>query len=124
MTRRRCRTESCQRGRHRLGEAAGYCCTSCKLEGPGSHAAVCTLLTQQNSAIDATAHPGDLIISSAPRRSGKYLYVQSGSTLTAVARFLSEDAANKFSEWAKSCSEMGLTIDWTDDDGEEGHRPE
>lgn len=123
MVRRRCRTASCRRGRQRFGDAAGYCCTSCKLEGSQTHATVCTLLTE-NSAIDARAHPGDLVISSAPRRTGKYLYIQNGSALIAVARFLSDEAAEKFSEWAQSCSEMGLKIDWNDDDGEEGHRPE
>ena len=123
MVRRRCRTASCRRGRQRNGEAAGHCCVRCKTDGPQSHADVCTLLTE-NNAIDARAHPGDLVISSAPRRTGKYLYIQNGSALVAVARFLSDEGAEKFSEWAEACSEMGLNIDWKNDDGEEGHRPE
>lgn len=124
MIRRRCRTETCRRGRQRFGDWVGYCCWSCKLGGAQSHTTACTLLTQQDGAIDARAHPGSLVISTAPKRQGKYLYIQNGSALVAVARFLNADAADKFSEWAQACSEMGLKIEWTNDDGEEGHRPE
>lgn len=55
-----------------------------------------------------------LSISGAPGRNGKYLYIQNGSVLDAVARFRDEASAERFIEWCKSMN--GRKLVW---DGEE-----
>lgn len=75
------------------------------------------------SSSDTTEHPGDLTISGAPGRKSTYLYIERGSRLTAVARFLNEDAAEEFRKWAMAASAAGMKIKWMGD-GEEGTRKE
>lgn len=70
------------------------------------------------SSSDTTEHPGDLAISGAPGRKGTYLYIERGSRLTAVARFISPEAADEFRKWAQLASDAGMKIKWIGD-GEE-----
>lgn len=60
---------------------------------------------------------GDLVISNAPGRSGKYLYLQKGSVLTALARFRDDEAVATFTAWCREAS--GSRLVW-DGSGEEG----
>lgn len=75
--------------------------------------------SETTSSSDTTEHPGDLTISGAPHRVGQYLYIQRGSRMIAVARFLNEDAIANFKEWAEAVSDAGMRIKWVGD-GEEG----
>lgn len=75
------------------------------------------------SSSDTTEHPGNLNISGAPYRKGQYLYIERGSVQIAVARFLNDDAANTFKEWAMAVSAAGMKIQWKGD-GEEGDSEE
>lgn len=79
--------------------------------------------SETTSSSDTTEHPGDLTISGAPYRKGQYLYIERGSCLIAVARFLNEDAIANFKEWAKAVSDAGMKIQWKGD-GEEGDSEE
>lgn len=79
--------------------------------------------SKATSSSDTTEHPGDLTISGAPYRKGQYLYIERGSRLIAVARFLNEDAIANFREWAQAVSDAGMRIKWVGD-GEEGDSEE
>jgi len=54
---------------------------------------------------------GDLVISGAPGRTGKYLYIQRGSVMSAIARFQDEKAVSEFINWCRLSS--GSRIVWT-----------
>lgn len=56
---------------------------------------------------------GDLVISSAPGRRGKYLYIQKGSVMDAVARFRDEAAVDKFIAWCKASD--GSRLRWSEE---------
>lgn len=75
------------------------------------------------SSSDTTEHPGDLTISGAPGRKSTYLYIERGSRLTAVARFISPEAAEEFRKWAMAASAADMKIKWMGD-GEEGNSEE
>lgn len=75
------------------------------------------------SSSATTDHPGNLTISGAPGRKSTYLYIERGSRLLAVARFLSEDSAEEFRQWAMAASNAGMKIKWMGD-GEEGNSEE
>lgn len=79
--------------------------------------------SETTSSSDTTEHPGDLTISGTPYRKGKYLYIERGNRLIAVARFLNEDAIANFREWAQASSDAGMRIKWVGD-GEEGDSQE
>lgn len=78
---------------------------------------------KRTSSSDTTEHPGDLTISGAPGRKSTYLYIERGSRLTAIARFLNPEAAEEFRKWAMAASDAGMKIKWVGD-GEEGDRKE
>lgn len=75
------------------------------------------------SSSDTTEHPGNLTISGAPGRKSTYLYIERGSRLTAVARFISAETADEFRDWAMAASAAGMKIKWMGD-GEEGNSEE
>lgn len=77
--------------------------------------------SETTSSSDTTEHPGNLNISSAPGRKGKYLYIERGNVQIAIARFRNERAVEMFKEWAKAAS--GTMIQW-EGDGEEGDSQE
>jgi hypothetical protein len=79
--------------------------------------------SEATSSSDTTEHPGDLTISGAPCRKGKYLYIERGNRSRAVARFLNDDAVDAFKEWVQSVSRQGIQIKWVGD-GEEGDSEE
>ena len=79
--------------------------------------------SETTSCSDTTEHPGDPTISGAPGRKSTYLYIERGSRLTAVARFISPEAAEEFRKWAQAASDAGMKIKWVGD-GEEGDRKE
>jgi len=79
--------------------------------------------SETTSSSGTTEHPGDLTISGAPGRKSTYLYIERGSRLTAVARFLNPEAAEEFRKWAKAASAAGMKIKWVGD-GEEGDSEE
>lgn len=79
--------------------------------------------TTTTSSSDTTEHPGDLTISGAPGRKSTYLYIERGSRLTAVARFLNPEAAEEFRKWAMAASDAGMKIKWMGD-GEKGNSEE
>lgn len=59
-----------------------------------------------------------LTISGAPGRNGKYLYLQRGSVLTAVARFRGEAEAELFIDWCRQMN--GRRLKWDGSTGAEG----
>jgi hypothetical protein len=61
----------------------------------------------------AAQHPGNLTISGAPGRKGTYLYLEKGSRLIALARFMDADAVATFETWVRTCAAEGLEIRWT-----------
>lgn len=77
--------------------------------------------SETTSSSATTRHPGNLNISSAPGRKGKYLYIERGNVQMAIARFTNERAVELFKEWAKAAS--GTIIQW-EGDGEEGDSEE
>jgi hypothetical protein len=79
--------------------------------------------SRTTSSSDTTEHPGDLTISGAPGRKSTYLYIERGSRLTAIARFLSPETAEEFRNWAMAASAAGMKIKWIGD-GEEGDSEE
>ena len=79
--------------------------------------------SETTSSSDTTEHPGDLTISDAPGRKGTYLYIEHGSAMHAIARFMNEVAVEHFREWARTADELGLKIQW-DGNGEEGDSEE
>ena len=66
-----------------------------------------------------TEHPGNLNISGAPGRKGKYLFLEKGSVQYAIARFRNDEEVERFVEFVQACEELGLKIAWKGD-GEEG----
>jgi hypothetical protein len=74
--------------------------------------------SETTSSSDTTEHPGDLTISGAPGRKGTYLYIEHGSELHAIARFMNDAAVERFREWARAVDDLGLAIQW-EGDGEE-----
>ncbi|QNR51985.1 hypothetical protein phiRKBJ001_43 [Streptomyces phage phiRKBJ001] len=59
------------------------------------------------------------MISSAPGRKGTYLYIQRGSVMHAIARFMNESSVEEFRDLIKAIEAAGMKIKWIGD-GEEG----
>lgn len=74
--------------------------------------------SETTSSSDTTEHPGNLTISQAPGRKGTYLYIERGSVMHAIARFMNEDAVEEFRNWARAVEAAGMKIKWVGD-GEE-----
>lgn len=79
--------------------------------------------SETTSSSDTTEHPGDLVISGAPGRKGTYLYIQRGSVMHAISRFMNEDAVEEFRNWIRAVEAAGMRIKWVGD-GEEGDSEE
>lgn len=79
--------------------------------------------SETTSSSDTTEHPGNLTISEAPGRKGTYLYIERGSVMHAIARFMNEDAVEEFRNWARAVEAAGMRIKWVGD-GEEGDSEE
>lgn len=79
--------------------------------------------SRATSSSDTTEHPGNLNISGAPGRKGKYLFIEKGSVQYAVARFRNDEEVERFVEFVKACETLGLKIIWKGD-GEEGDSKE
>lgn len=79
--------------------------------------------SETTSSSDTTERPGDLVISGAPGRKGQYLYIQRGSVMHAIARFMNEDAVEEFRNWIRAVEAAGMKIKWVGD-GEEGDSKE
>lgn len=75
--------------------------------------------SETTSCSDTNEHPGDLVISSAPGRKGTYLYIQRGSVMHAIARFMNESSVEEFRDLIKAIEAAGMKIKWIGD-GEEG----
>jgi len=79
--------------------------------------------SETTSSSDTTEHPGNLTISDAPGRKGTYLYIERGSVLHAIARFMNEESVEEFRNWTRAVEAAGMRIKWVGD-GEEGDSEE
>lgn len=71
-----------------------------------------------------TTSPGNLAISGAPGRKGKYLYIEQPGVVWAVARFRDDASVERFKKFILAVAEQGLEIKWSNDVEEGDKVPE